>query len=195
VRTFLGEAKKTGKYSFTKRQKIGIIVLILVTLVSIEVYAHYYVQVSALPVLTEEEALKQLAIYQWWNGTYAFVSNGGSWFVVWRIPRTMPSENFANFFIFKIGQNSSIGVLRTDLQVLKPSPTSNSTAGCFVPFSAEISDEGNYTAIVIPFDVGWVGTYKVDFDIHVRVYQETLLGLVPKEDIELPMNVTLNYSP
>lgn len=189
------ETGKARKYHFTTQQKVGFIALVLATLISVEVYAHYYVQVSALPILTEEEALKQLAIYEWWNGTYAFVSNGGSWFISWRIPRPTSSENFADFFIFKTGQNSSIGVLRTDLQVLTPSPTSNSTAGYFVPFSAEISNEGNYTVIVIPFDVGWIGTYKVDFDIRVRVYQETLLGLVPKEEIELPMNVTLYYGP
>jgi len=191
----LEETKKARKYHFTRRQKVGIIALILVILVSVEVYAHYYVQVSALPILTEEEALKQLAVYEWWNGTYAFASNGGSWIVVWRIPRPTLNENLAEFFIFKTGQNSSLGVLRTDLEVPRPSPTSNSTAGYFVPSSAEISNEGNYTVIVIPFDVGQIGTYEVDFDIHVRVYQETLLGLVAKEEIELPTNVTLYYGP
>lgn len=184
---------KTRIRHLTFRQKIVIITLVLVVFISAEVYAHNYVQVRALQVVTKDQALKQLAVYGWWNGTYAFSSSGCSWLAVWRIPRPQPSINYACFFVFKTGQNSSLWVPRTDLAVLKPSPRSNSTGGYFTTYSVEIDYGHNCTAISVPFEVGLVGTYKVDFDIRVQVYQETLLGLSPREVINLPTNVTMSY--
>jgi hypothetical protein len=179
----------------TSRQKIGIIALVLVVFISSEVYAHNYIKVRALPVLTKEQALKQLEVYVWWNGTHEFSSSGCSWLAVWRIPRPQPSANWAYFFIFKTEQNSSLWILRTDLAVLQPSPRSNSTGGYFTTFSIEVDYGDNCTTISVPFDVGWIGTYEVDFDIRVQVYQETLLGLLPKEVINVPTNVTMYYGP
>jgi hypothetical protein len=62
-------------------------------------------------------------------------------------------------------------------------------------YAINIVSESNDTAIQIEYGLGWIGTYKIDFDIRVQVYQETLLGLVPREVINLPSNFTMYYGP
>jgi len=189
----LGEGVKTRVRRLTRRQKeVGIIALILVVFISSEVYAHNYVQVRALSIVTEEQALKQLGV--WLNGTYTFSSSGCSWLLAWRINRPQPPMSFAYFLIYKTGQNSSLWIPRTDLAILKPNPTSNNS-GYFEVWATNTAYESSNTTIAINYILGWEGTYKIDFDIRVQVYQETLLGLVPREVINLPSNFTMYYGP
>jgi hypothetical protein len=59
----------------------------------------------------------------------------------------------------------------------------------------EITYGSNYTAIRIDYELGEIGTYQINFDLQVRVYQRTLLGLIPKEDITIPIDATVYYGP
>lgn len=76
--------------------------------------------------------------------------------------------------------------------ILDVKATSNNTS-YFWAHVDEIDWESNYTAIRINYELGEIGTYQINFDLHVRVYQRTLLGLIPKEDITIPINATVYY--
>ena len=34
------------------------------------------------------------------------------------------------------------------------------------------------------------GTYQIGLNLHLEVYQETLFGIIPKEELTIPINVT-----
>ncbi len=59
----------------------------------------------------------------------------------------------------------------------------------------EIDYGTNYTAISVYYTLGEQGTYQISFNLHLRIYQRTLLGLIPKEDVTIPINATVYYGP
>ncbi len=173
------------------RGKIALATLSLIILTSIEVYAHVYVQIHGLPVVTEEEVYR-FSSWQYCTGTSTFSSSGCRWLVGWIVRRPAPSDGYV--FIFKTEQNGSYFVLGTDLLVMGLEATSNHT-GSFWAHIDEINYESNYTAIRIDYELGEIGTYQISFELHVRVYERTLLGLIPKEDIAIPISATVYYGP
>jgi len=78
--------------------------------------------------------------------------------------------------------------------VLGLEAASNHTSS-FSAHMDEIDYESNHTAIRIDYELGEIGTYQINFELHVRVYERTLIGLIPKEDIAIPINATIYYGP
>jgi hypothetical protein len=163
-----------------------------VILASLEVYAHTYVQIHSLPVVSEDEVQTQFSNSQYYTGNSSFSSSGCRWLVGWLVRRPAPQNGYVS--IFKTEQNGSYFVLGTDLLILDLKASSNNTS-YFWAHMDEIDYESNYTAIRINYDLGEIGTYHINFDLHVRVYQRTLLGLIPTEDITIPINATVYYGP
>jgi hypothetical protein len=186
----LQKENKANVHRFGRR-KIALAALSLIIFTSIEVYAHVYVQIHGLPVVDEEE-VHRLSNSQYYTGTSTFSSSGCRWIVGWIVRRPAPQNGYV--FIFKTEQNGSYFVLGTDLLVLGLEATSNNTSS-FWAHMDEIDYESNYTAIRIDYELGEIGTYQINFELHVRVYERTLIGLIPKEDIAIPISATVYYGP
>lgn len=181
-----------NKVHLSRRKKIALGVLILVILVSLEVYAHTYVQIHGLPVVSEEEVQTRFSNSQYYTGNSAFSSSGCRWLVGWLVRRPAPQNGYVS--IFKTGQNGSYFVLNTDFVILGLEATSNNTSS-FSAHMDEIDYESNYTAIRIDYELGEIGTYQINFELHLRIYERTLIGLIPKEDVTIPINATVYYGP
>jgi hypothetical protein len=186
------EKEAKAKTHLSARKKIALVVLILVILVSLEVFAHTYVQIHSLPVVSEEEVQTIFSNPLYYTGSSAFSSNGCRWLIGWLVRKPAPQNGYVS--IFKTEQNGSYFVLNTDFAVLGLEATSNNTSS-FSMTIYEIIYESNYTAIRIDYELGEQGTYQINFELHLRVYERTLLGLIPKEDIAIPINATVYYGP
>ena len=186
----LQKESKANVHRFGRR-KIALAALLLVIFTSIEVYAHTYVQIHSLPVVTEEE-VHIFSILRYYTGTSTFSSSGCRWLVGWILRRPAPQYGYVD--IFKTEQNGSYFVLGTDLLVLGLEAASNHTSS-FSAHMDEIDYESNHTAIRIDYELGEIGTYQINFELHVRVYERTLIGLIPKEDIAIPINATVYFGP
>jgi len=191
--TGLTEVAKSKIRRFFRKKKVVATFIVVFAFFLSEIYAHNYVYVHSLPVLTEEQAFDELRRGAWsWNGTYEFSSSSCRWLVVWKLPGLTSEINYFHVFIFKIYQSSSLWIQRTDLAVWSH-PTSN-CSGCYgVAYTVPIS-YGEYIGLDIPYitETG-PGTYEIDLGVRVRIYQETLLGLLPQDEIALPINATVSY--
>ena len=176
----------------SRRKKIALGVLILVILVSLEVYGHTYVQIHGLPVVSEEEVLTRFSDLLYYTGNSAFSSSGCRWLVGWLVRRPAPQNGYVS--IFKTEENGSYFVLNTDFVILDLEATSNNTSS-FSAHMDEIDYESNYTAIRIDYELGEQGTYQINFELHLRIYERTLVGLIPREDVTIPINATVYYGP
>jgi hypothetical protein len=187
----LEKENKVNVHRFGRR-KVALIALLLIIFTSIEVYAHNYVQIHGLPVVSEEEVQTEFSNLLYYTGNSAFSSSGCRWLVGWLVRRPAPQNGYVT--IFKTEQNGSYFVLNTDFAVLGVKATSNNTSS-FHAYMDEIDYESNYTAIRIDYELGEQGTYQINFELHLRVYERTLVGLIPKEDITIPINATVYYGP
>jgi len=172
-------------------KRVAVIIAIVVGSMAVEVYAHTYVPIHGLPVVTEE-AVHRFLDWQNPTGGYTVSQSGCRWFIGWIIRRPIP--RFGYIYIFKVEQNGSLLVLQKDLHILELTSTSNNT-GNFVATVDEISYAGNYTSIRIDYDFGEIGTYQVSLSLRVNVYERTLVGLIPKEEVTIPINALINYRP
>lgn len=172
--------------------RIVVIIILGVLAAVLIAYAHFYVSVHHLPSLTEDEALK-LVSFQY-NGSYTFFGSGARWLAVWRITQPTPSANFAYVYLFKTEQNISLFVQSTDLIILRLA-SSNTTDSNFHAEINEVIPQTNYIVIKIEYEFGKKGTYHVNLSLHVKVYEKTLLGYLPKEEIQIPIEATVNYGP
>lgn len=187
----LEKENKVNVHGFGRR-KVALIALLLIIFTSIEVYAHNYVQIHGLPVVSEEEVQTEFSNLLYYTGNSAFSSSGCRWLVGWLVRRPAPQNGYVT--IFKTEQNGSYFVLNTDFVILGVEATSNNTS-YFSAHMDEIDYESNYTAIRIDYELGELGTYQINFELHLRVYERTLVGLIPKEDVTIPISTTVYYGP
>lgn len=183
------------------RRGIVFVALILLIFASLEIYTQTYVQVFTLPVVTEENA--QSFMQQSARGspdsfykmdTYNFSSSGCSWLLVLEtLKNTSVPENSAFVDIFKVKQNGSFFVLSTDLVILSVRALSQDaqSSGQFEAMFDGIFNNNNYTIARIDYFSPGPGTYDAVFNLTVGIYQRTLVGLIPKEQVTIPMNTTL----
>lgn len=187
------ETGRNGRTLRISRKLIAILALIIAVFVILEIYAHNYVKIHHLATITEAEALKLSPSN--YTSTYTFTSSGGRWLILWKIEKPSPSANYAWVYLFKIEQNSSFFVRSVDLIIPELQPTSNSTGGYFWAEIDDILYLSNRTIIRIQHHFGEIGAYQIDFGLRVKTCEATLLGLLPREEIKIPMNTTLYYGP
>jgi hypothetical protein len=197
------EEKKKTKGLRLGRRRIAFVALILLIFASLEVYAHTYVQIHSLPVVTEEKIQSYAQRFEGPDSvykldTYTFSSSGCRWLLLWETRKnTSTSENLDFVDIFKVEQNGSFFVINTDLLILdvRDQYKNDYRQGEFGPRLDGIFDYNNYTAVRIAYDWSVVGIYDAVFNLSVRVYQRTLIGLIPKEQVTIPLNATIYYIP
>jgi hypothetical protein len=189
------EKHDKNKVHLTRRKKIALVTLILVILASLEVYAHAYVQVHGLSVVTEDEATRSFP-YGPSASTYLFSSTGCQWLLVWKAdkPIAPTSEIYGFISIYKVEQNKSLFTLNIGVVVLKLQPTSNNT-GDFWAELDEVIYENNSTSARIRYYLSGVGTYKIEFGLVARIYEETLLATLLREEIRIPLETIIYYGP
>jgi hypothetical protein len=187
------EKDEKTKVHLSVRKKIVLAVLALVIAASLEVYAHTYVQVQGLTVIPEDEAMHSFA-YGQITGTYVFSSAGCRWLVIWTAVEASTSMNDGFISIFKVEQNRSLFTLNTDLVIARLEPKSNHTGWFFAELDAVLY-ESNRTDASISYYFGEIGSYQIDFGLVVRVYEETLLATLLREEIRIPLETTIYYGP
>ncbi len=173
-------------------RKVALGVLILAICVVLEVYAHFYVEMHVLSVVTEEEAMKLSPAQH--TGTYTFSGSGCRWLVVWRIDEVSPSVNYGWVYMFKIEQNKSPWVIDKGWSPFKLETESNNTVMFWAELDAVLY-EANRTTLRIEYDFGKIGTYEINLTLVSKIYERTIVGLLPKEDVRIPISVTLYYGP
>ena len=182
-----------AKVHLSLRKKIALVTLILVILASLEVYAHIYVQIHSLAVITEDEAMHSFP-FGHSTGTHVFSSVGCRWLVIWRADEASTSMNYGFISMFKVEQNKSLFTINTDLVIVKLDPKSNNTGW----FSAELDEvlyESNRTDARIKYYFGEMDTYQIDFGLVVQTYEETLLATLLREEIRIPLETAIYYGP
>jgi hypothetical protein len=194
------EKKKTKGFHLGRR-RIAFVALILLIFASLEVYAQTYVQIHSLSVVTEENA--QSFAQQSIGGsdsffkidTYNFSSSGCRWLLILEtLKNTTNPENWAFVDIFKTEQNGSYFVSSIDLLILDVKgqyKNSNEQGESFDITLDHIFDNSNYTTVRIIYTWFSTGISDAVFNLTVRVYQRTLIGLIPKEQVTIPLNTTI----
>ena len=182
-----------AKVHLSFRRKIVLVALIVVILVSLEVYAHVYVQIHGLAVVDDQEATDSFH-YGHITGTYVFSSSGGKWLVVWTATEASTSANDGFISIFKVEENNSLLTLGTDVAIVGLDVKSNHTGWFFADLDAVLY-ESNRTDMRIWYYFGEIGTYQIDFGLVVQVYEETFLATLPKGQVRIPLQTTISYGP
>jgi hypothetical protein len=185
------------KTRWTNRKIAALIIVVVLIVVPVEIYAHTYVEIHGLRVLTEDDALKLLPFlkYDLYTVNCTLSSSGCQWLFVWEIGMPKVSFGFAYVHIFKIGQNASFFVQGIDLAKFKLESTTNESDGWLEVQMRDISYDDNQTTLTVVYYFGRPGSYEVYFGLHAEVYEETLFGIFPKEEIIIPMTTTLSYNP
>jgi hypothetical protein len=167
----------------------------LVAFVIVEVYAHSYVH--SPPVISKEEAFNLVYFYS--NGSKEFThSTHGCtvrWLAIWSIKKPTPSLNYAHVYLFKTEQNNSFLVQSLEIIPVALRATANNSNSHFHAWLDEVFQEDNYTEVIITYDFGEIGTYDVDFGLVVKIYEKTLLGYLPLEEVKIPIEESLYYGP
>jgi hypothetical protein len=100
--------------------------------------------------------------------------------------------------IFKTQQNGSFFVLSTDLLIVDARcqyQNANQQAEFFGMDETTTFDYNNYTTVRMIYSYFTTGLSDVVFNLTVRVYQRTLIALIPEEQVTIPLNTTLYMSP
>jgi hypothetical protein len=194
------EKKKTKGFRLSRR-RIAFVALILLIFASLEVYAQTYVQIHSLSVVAEENA--QSFAQQSIGGSdsfykmdmYNFSSSGCRWLVILETLKntTNPENNWAFIDIFKTEQNGGFFVSSTDLLILDVRGQYKNANQQWELFDMTLStfDNNNYTTVRIIYDWFPTGISDAVFNLTVRVYQRTLIGLIPKEQVTIQLNTTI----
>jgi len=175
---------------------LSVVLVVLVGLVCLEVYAHTYVQVDTLPVVTSDYALNSIPVV---NGTCTFSSSGAKWLLVLTFPfgqvEDQSNTGIAEVHVFKIQENKSFFTQSVDLvgvkYDVKSTPLGIESLNWFV-FGLFGS---NYTLAYGNYIVTSSGTYNVDFGFTFRVYEKTLIGILPMDETTIHFNATMSFSP
>lgn len=179
----------------TRRLIAILLVIILVIFVVVEIYVHSYV--PSLPVISKEEAFDFVYFYS--NGSYEFsYSIHGCtvrWLAVWSIKKPTPSVNRVYVYLFKIRQNSSSLVQTLDIVPVAVRESCNDSGFFIAWWDEKAFYEDNFTVVTISYEFGKIGTYEVDFGLVVKIYQKTILGYLPSQEVKIPIQESLYYGP
>jgi len=195
--------EKEKKVKVFRHKKIIAITVTIVVLASLEIYAQTYVQIHVLPVVSEADA--QNFAWQEMGGSnsfyklnnFTFLSNGCRWLLILETEKNSTVIDQWTFIdIFKIEQNGSFLVYGTDLQILGVTVqyiNAPEQGGIFP--TVNTFDNNNYTVVRVIYLWSQQGTSGALFNLTVGVYQRTLIGIIPKGQVTIPLNTTLTLTP
>jgi len=177
------------------RKLVAVILVIVLVVVSIEAYAFSYVNVSNLQIVNIESASKFPA---WFNESYMFSSDGAQWLILFQLAGdNIGISSYALFYIFKVAQNLSLVVLNTNLVPQKfwvSTPTNEGVLNDDPYFTSTNSYRcinNNCTFAKVEY-TAFSGTHNVDYAFTFRVYETTLVGIVPLNEATVHFNGTIN---
>src|SRR3989304_5483719 len=181
-------------HQINRKQIVIVLVVILIVVVIIETYAHFYVQVNLLPVITTEDALSTPYLFN--NSSNVYSVNGAEWLLVlsyWR--NNSDHSGLVNVYTFKLQDNSSFPIQSLNIKPLS------------LTFKTDHSDINDYgsnsfsqalylnkgTIATKDFFTPAMGRYEADISFTFRVYQETLFGYIPGQEATVHFNATFIY--
>jgi len=178
---------------FRRVHRFKLLLLIsLLLVISLEVYAHLYV--PSLPIIPREDT-KSYMPYA--NGTENFGRSWGGCSVEWLVAWEYKKEDRGTFrvYLFKVAREGNLFVYN-----LETVPINLKTKVNNVPYTGvyalldEVFYGKNFTLALIEYDVGFLGTFNVTFNLFVRTYARTLIGYLPIEETMIVINATF-YNP
>ena len=177
-----------------RKKKLAILTTILILLI-VEVYAHNYVPLNELSVVSESNAKAERSGP---SGKYEFLESNCRWIVTWvreNPSQSNPREGYVWIWIYKVSENPSF--LRSSTSIL----ISGITARQGTNGSKVINDLQNYilyednrTTILTEMFFTDSGTYDVNLSLNVKFYQRTPIGILPTGAHAIPMNSTIYVS-
>lgn len=178
-----------------KRLAIIVSVAILVGVICFEAFAHFYIQIDNLPMVTSEEALEVPSLN---NGTCTFSSNGAQWLLIMKLPAFdyLVNPGIVWFYIYKIQENTSLFVQSLNL-VAEKIDIQSTPDGVRVDPTYGGLRFGTYSGARVlctiaaqGYSISQSGTYEVDFAFTFRVYETTLLGIFQVNEGTVHFNET-----
>ena len=185
----------TKKTHHSRRSIITVILFVFTAcLILAEVYLHTYM--NSLPVLSIPEAYQQSNIS--FEGTRIIPYNihGCSidWLMFYRIEKpTSLHLNYAFMSFYKVVQNNGFWIQTLDIRPIGLEYKSNDTESHLYASLDSVLYANNCTGVRIRYDLGEIGTYKVDFDLICKVYAKTLLGYLSIDEITISVGETLRF--
>ncbi len=188
-----------GNDCLRHKKFFAIFLIMFLIIVSVEIYAFSYIKIDNLNIVNPKDALN-LPGGAWFNGSFTFSSNGAKWLILFQLTnRTSASgEGVSWIYIFKIAQNTSFGIINLNIVPEKVNLSATPDYDAVheeSPFfttggpgrNSYTSPFNNYTFVTLGYQVS-SGVYNVDFAFTFRVYETTLLGVVPLNQ------ATINFS-
>jgi len=173
------------------------VLILVITVVLLEVYAHTYV--PRLSTVTRQD-IPALTYYI--NGTQTFRRTAGyasvEWEFAWEFRKPSSSDSgMLYLYLFKVGSNGTLLVQDIEAAPLELRTTSKGVYHeNYVDASlAKVVYEQNRTIVIIRYYIGAPDTYDVNFTLLMKIYARTLLGYLPVEDANVPINITMDYRP
>jgi hypothetical protein len=181
-----------------KRLAIVVSVAILVGVICLEAFAHFYIQIYNLPVVTSQEALEVPSLN---NGTRTFSSNGAQWLLIMQLPAFdyLVNPGIVGFYIYKIHENTSLFVQSLNLVAEKIDIQSTPDGVRVDPSYGGLRFDTYSRTELAPvlctiagqgYSISQSGTYEVDFAFAFRVYETTLLGIFQVNEATVHFNAT-----
>jgi hypothetical protein len=181
----------------TRKRFATVLMVILVAsvgLVWLEVYAHTYIHVDTLPVVTSEYALNSAPIP--YNQTRTFSSSGAKWLLILGFPFGQQNDHTntgdIEVYVFKIQENKSFLIQNVDL--VGSNFDVKSTPLGIVPDNIFVFGlyGRNYTMAEGQYLITSTGTFNVNFGFTFRVYEKTSVGILPVDETTVHFNVTMS---
>ncbi|MGD0028244.1 MAG: hypothetical protein ABSC91_04810 [Candidatus Bathyarchaeia archaeon] len=175
----------------TRKRFAIVLSVVLVGLVCFEVYAHIYVQVDTLPVVTSDYALSSTPII---NDTCTFSSNGAKWLLILALPvlgGVRSNTGVAEIFVFKTQENKSFFTQSVDLVGVKFDVKSTPLGiESLNTFGFDLYGS-NCTLAYGQYIMTASGNYHVDFRFTFKVYEKTLIGILAVDETTIHFNQTM----
>ncbi len=174
----------------SRKSIVIILVATLLLAVCFEIYAHIYIKIANLPVVSSADVLKLPYIS---NDTYILSANGAEWLLALKQFNVTSEPAGLVLFIFKIKQNTnfyiqSIDLIPENLQVnlgIKDSSFSTNLTPYYTQNSNCTIQPATYTFSP--------GTYNCTFNFKFKIYESTLLGISTVNETTVQFYETKTY--
>lgn len=173
------------KGKFTRKRAV-LVASVLLVLILLEAYAHTYVQPGSFNTIPQNEAILFSNISD--TGNCTFMQGNSLWLVKWYIGNTSTFTP-VTIAIFKISENCSLlnpatGIIISNLQI----DYDSGVLSLFKTYGTTNygSDRVDLRDVLIfPSN----GTYNFTYNLNIKFYQNSILGLIPNGETTIPLNI------
>jgi hypothetical protein len=175
--------------------KKRLIVITVVLIILLVVYAHSYVPIHELSVVSDDQAKAHRSGL---GGSYEFVESNCRWVVKWVREKPSKSSPHTGYFwtwIYKVSENTTLLSSGTSILVSGISArygTNNSQIFHWLENSIIYGIDRADIRTDLFFDEN--GTYDVTLSLELKFYKRTPIGILPTGAHTIPMNGTFYVS-